>query len=241
MSVLIYCKTEKHLTGLLLGVCPPRHFPLIFIAMIALICNLTRTSYADIIGQAKTLLITGTGLSTAAMRATTCHAIDIAKQQRTAIIIDLDFRPVLWGLTALGDGETRYQASAQVSAEYQKILADCDLIVGTEEELCIASGEENTQAAIHVIRQQTHAPIVVKNGEKGCQVWLAEQTQALVGRAFPVEVLNVLGAGDAFMSGLLRGLLRGESWETAMSYGNTVGALVVTRHGCAPAMLRLMN
>ena len=51
-----------------------------------------------------------------------------------------------------------------------------------------------------------------------------------------VEVLNVLGAGDAFMSGLLRGWLRGEPWQTSAGYANACGALVVSRHGCAPAM-----
>ncbi|RAV23524.1 5-dehydro-2-deoxygluconokinase, partial [Staphylococcus warneri] len=51
-----------------------------------------------------------------------------------------------------------------------------------------------------------------------------------------VEVLNVLGAGDAFMSGLLRGWLNDEGWEQACRYANACGALVVSRHGCAPAM-----
>lgn len=51
-----------------------------------------------------------------------------------------------------------------------------------------------------------------------------------------VEVLNVLGAGDAFMSGLLRGYLNDEGWEQACRYANACGALVVSRHGCAPAM-----
>ena len=54
--------------------------------------------------------------------------------------------------------------------------------------------------------------------------------------AFPVKILNVLGAGDAFLSGLMRGLFRGEPWETAAAYANVCGAIVVTRHGCAPAM-----
>lgn len=234
---LLY-ETDKHLTGLvLLGICPPRHFPLIFYRNDCADMQLKpEQAQSDLLAQAKTLLITGTGLSTKAMRATTQHTVKLAKQLGTAIIIDLDFRPVLWGLTALGDGETRYKSSAEVTAQYQAIIPACDLIVGTEEEICIAGGQENIAAAIDALRQQTPAPIVVKNGERGCQVFLAKQTTPLSVRAFPVEVLNVLGAGDAFISGLLRGLLRGESWETAMTYANAAGALVVTRHGCAPAM-----
>ena len=237
LTDLLY-ETEKHLTGLvLLGVCPPRHFPLIFYRNDCADMQLKPEHVQPaLFAKAKTLLITGTGLSTEAMRTTTQYAVKTAREHGTAVIIDLDFRPVLWGLTALGDGETRYQTSAAVSAEYQKIIGQCDFIIGTEEEICIASGETAIQTAIAILRKQTSAPIVVKQGEKGCEVFLADTKQGLSARAFPVEVLNVLGAGDAFMSGLLRGLLRGESWEMAMTYANAAGALVVTRHGCAPAM-----
>ena len=58
----------------------------------------------------------------------------------------------------------------------------------------------------------------------------------VVGPGFPVEVFNVLGAGDAFMAGFLRGWLRGEPIERCAAYANACGALVVSRHGCAPAM-----
>ena len=59
---------------------------------------------------------------------------------------------------------------------------------------------------------------------------------ACTGPGFPVEVFNVLGAGDAFMAGLLRGWVRDEPLEHALRYANACGALVVSRHGCAPAM-----
>jgi 5-dehydro-2-deoxygluconokinase len=55
-------------------------------------------------------------------------------------------------------------------------------------------------------------------------------------RGFKVEVFNVLGAGDAFMAGFLRGWLRIEPIETCCEWGNACGAIVVSRHGCAPAM-----
>ncbi|MDF9436117.1 PfkB family carbohydrate kinase, partial [Chromohalobacter israelensis] len=60
--------------------------------------------------------------------------------------------------------------------------------------------------------------------------------EGVLAQGVQVEVLNVLGAGDAFMSGLLRGWLKGERWETSATYANACGALVVSRHGCAPAM-----
>ena len=55
-------------------------------------------------------------------------------------------------------------------------------------------------------------------------------------RPFPIKVLNILGAGDAFASGFLRGWLRGEKLETCALWGNANGALTVTRHGCSPSM-----
>jgi hypothetical protein len=55
------------------------------------------------------------------------------------------------------------------------------------------------------------------------------------GPGFPIEVFNVLGAGDGFMSGLLKGWLDGEAWPVALTYANACGAFAVSRHGCAPA------
>ncbi|TAK71908.1 MAG: 5-dehydro-2-deoxygluconokinase [Gammaproteobacteria bacterium] len=226
---LLY-ETAQHLTALvLLGISPPHHFPLMFYRKDCADMQLQPAHVKqEILQQAKALLITGTGLSTPSMEQATHHAVQRAKQVGTAVIMDLDYRPVLWGLTSVGDGETRYKSSQIVTEHYQKILSQCDLIVGTEEEVHIAGG-------IDVIRQFTNAPVVIKKGEKGCQVYI-DNNPPIASRSFPVEILNVLGAGDAFLSGLVRGLLRGESWETAMTYANANGALVVTRHGCAPAM-----
>ncbi|RUR24539.1 5-dehydro-2-deoxygluconokinase [Legionella qingyii] len=231
-------ETAHHLTGLvLLGIKPPHEFPLMFY----------RTDCADmqikshqinqnILQQAKAILITGTGLSTEAMLQTTEEVVQRARKAETAVVLDLDYRPVLWGLTALGDGETRYLQSQNVSKTYQHILPFCDLIVGTEEEICIAGGCDEVDSALQKIRGLTQAPVVIKQGEKGCEVNFAHSSQNLPTKPFPVEVLNVLGAGDGFMAGLLSALLRGQTWEVATTYANASGALVVTRHGCAPAI-----
>ena len=72
----------------------------------------------------------------------------------------------------------------------------------------------------------------------GCRVFegvVEGWESAISGAGFKVEVFNVLGAGDAFMAGLLRGWLRGEDWQTSSSYANACGAFAVSRHGCAPA------
>jgi len=90
------------------------------------------------------------------------------------------------------------------------------------------------------VRAVTAATLVVKRGPLGCCVIPgpvpASLDAAFNFRGVEVEVFNVLGAGDAFMSGLLRGWLRGESYEASCGYANACGAIVVSRHACAPAI-----
>jgi 5-dehydro-2-deoxygluconokinase len=155
-------------------------------------------------------------------------------------VLDIDYRPVLWGLTSPGLGEQRYVPSAEVSAHLQAIVADCDLVVGTEEEIHIAGGSTDTLAALRRLRELSAATLVLKRGPMGCVVFdgaiPASLEEGVVGPGFPVEVFNVLGAGDAFMAGFLRGWLRDEPLIDCCRYANACGALVVSRHGCAPAM-----
>ncbi|KTD75140.1 5-dehydro-2-deoxygluconokinase [Legionella waltersii] len=230
--------SDKHLTGLvLLGIAPPDRFPLIFYRKDCSDMQLQNEHISDErLLHSKSLLITGTGISTQSMKNTTIQVVQRARRAECAVIFDLDFRPVLWGLTSVGNGENRYCQSEVVSKSYQEIIPLCDLIVGTEEELCIAGGANCLEQALATIQQLTNSPIVVKLGEKGAIIHFGSKHSVLKSQPFPVEVLNVLGAGDAFMSGLLLGVLQGESWEKSCQYANACGAIVVTRHGCAPAM-----
>lgn len=231
-------ETNGHLTGLvLLGIEPPDRFPLIFYRRDCADMQL-QEGHVDkaLLARSKSLLITGTGLSTESMRTVSFHAVRLAQSVQTRVVLDLDYRPVLWGLTALGDGETRYKVAEHVSDHYQAILPHCDLIVGTEEEILLAGKADTLDVALHAIRSLSAAPLVVKKGARGCHIYVDALTHPLVSPPFPVTILNVLGAGDAFISGLLRGLLKGERWEIAAMYANAGGAIVVTRHGCAPAM-----
>jgi 5-dehydro-2-deoxygluconokinase len=238
VSTELVTETQDNLTGLvLLGIKPPHEFPLMFYRKDCADMQISADKINEShLKKTKALLITGTGISTKAMRDTTMEVIALAKKCETQVILDLDYRPVLWGLMPLGDGETRYCSNQEVSLYYQSILPFCDLIVGTEEELCIAGGAEHLNAALKAVQSLSSAPIVLKSGEKGCAVHWSSVNEVLYGQAFPVEVLNVLGAGDGFMAGLLTGLLGQASWEKSTSYANASGALVVTRHGCAPAI-----
>ncbi|HEX4973417.1 MAG TPA: 5-dehydro-2-deoxygluconokinase [Steroidobacteraceae bacterium] len=192
------------------------------------------------IASSRALAVTGTHLSTAPTRAAVEQAFRWARANDTRTILDIDYRPVLWKLTAAGDGASRFVESAQVTAALQSVLPLCDLVVGTEEEILIAGGSGDVLAAVRAIRELTPAPIVIKRGAAGCTIIEGPAPQELAAGldvpGFPVEVLNVLGAGDAFLSGLLYGWLGGQSLPESARLGNACGALVVSRHGCTPAM-----
>jgi 5-dehydro-2-deoxygluconokinase len=135
-------------------------------------------------------------------------------------------------------GEERFIASDDVTGHLQRIVGDCDLIVGTEEELHIVGGREDTIEAIGRIRELGTAVVVCKRGPMGCSVFPGDipdtLDEGLTGPGYPVEVYNVLGAGDSFMSGFLRGWLRGEPLETCCSWANACGAFAVSRLLCSP-------
>ncbi|HEX7908211.1 MAG TPA: 5-dehydro-2-deoxygluconokinase [Paraburkholderia sp.] len=190
------------------------------------------------IASAQALLLSGTHLSKPNTYAACKKAALAARKAGTKVILDIDYRPVLWGLTGLGDGEQRFIANDQVSRHLEEMLTLCDLIVGTEEEIMIAGGKDTPSAALERIREVSRAIIVMKQGARGCAVFdrVNDSEPGFEVAGFPIEVFNVLGAGDAFMAGLLRGYLRNEGWERACTYANACGAIVVSRHGCAPAM-----
>ncbi|MDD1783380.1 5-dehydro-2-deoxygluconokinase [Enterovibrio sp. ZSDZ35] len=194
----------------------------------------------DYIASAKCLAITGTHLSNPKSREAVITALNYARKHGVRTALDVDYRPVLWGLTSLGDGETRYIESASVTQSLQEVLGLFDLIVGTEEEFHIAGGSEDSVAALRNVREFTNATLVCKRGPLGCSVFEQDIGDSLDDgitiRGVRVDVLNVLGAGDAFMSGLLRGYVNDEPWEQSCRYANACGALVVSRHGCSPAM-----
>ena len=238
-----HVKTDpKRLTALVfLGIQDRDTFPLVFYRDNCADMAISVDDFdAAFIGSATGLLISGTHLSQPQTYKTCRAAMAMAKAGGTRVILDIDYRPVLWGLTAPGMGEQRFVPSDQVSAHIQTVMGDCDLVVGTEEEIHIAGGSTDTLTALKRLRELTQGTLVVKRGPMGCVVFesaipdsLEDGTQ---GPGFPVDVYNVLGAGDAFMAGFLRGWLKNEPLQRCCAFANACGALVVSRHGCAPAM-----
>jgi len=233
----------QRLTGMvLLGIKDQDTFPLLFV----------RENCADMaidaeeideafIARCRSLAITGTHLSTPGTLAASRRALEMAGRHGLVRVLDIDYRPVLWGLTGKGDGETRYIGDAAVSRHLQAQLGLFELIIGTEEEWLIAGGVDgDLMASLRRAREHTQAVFVVKRGPLGCTLIdgpipaAIDAAPTVLGER--VEVLNVLGAGDAFASGLLAGLLRGKSLTESAAIANACGAIVVSRHGCAPAM-----
>jgi 5-dehydro-2-deoxygluconokinase len=230
------------LTGaVVLGIKDKDTFPLIFLrencADMAIDEAAVEESY---IASARALLITGTHFSTAHVDRISNLALDRARRNDVRTVLDIDYRPVLWGLTARGDGETRFIASDAVTAHLQRILPKFDLVIGTIEEFNIAGGSTAIMESLAAIRAISSAVLVVKRGPLGCAVIdgdvPASLDDAYNGQGVTVDVLNVLGAGDAFSAGFLSGWVRGEDYDRCTRYANACGALVVSRHGCAPAM-----
>jgi 5-dehydro-2-deoxygluconokinase len=199
-------------------------------------------SEADIdetfVSSAGAIVITGTHFSQPKAEAAQLKAVRIAKQNGGKVVLDIDYRPNLWGLAGHAAGFERYVKSDYVTGKLKPVLPDCDLIVGTEEEVLIAGGESDLQSALQAIRAVSNATIVLKRGAKGCIVYDGpipnDLEQGIVGKGFPIEIYNVLGAGDAFMSGFLRGWLEGEAHATSATWANACGAFAVSRLLCAP-------
>ncbi|MGO4565181.1 5-dehydro-2-deoxygluconokinase [Rhizobium sp. 2YAF20] len=184
------------------------------------------------------VLVSGTHLSKANTEAAQRKAIRIAKMNGRKVVFDIDYRPNLWGLAGHAEGFERYVKSDRVTEKMKQTLPDCDLIVGTEEEILIASGADDVLGALKTIRSLSTATIVLKRGAMGCIVYdgpIADDLEAgIIGEGFPIEVYNVLGAGDAFMSGFLRGWLKGEALKTCATWANACGAFAVSRLLCSP-------
>ena len=232
---------ERLTAMVLLGLKDRETFPLVFYREnCADMALRTEDIREDFVASSKALLITGTHFSTAGVYKASIQALDYAEKHNVRRVLDIDYRPVLWGLTGKADGETRFVADQQVSQHVQAILPRFDLIVGTEEEFLIAGGSQDLLTALRTVRGLTAATLVVKLGAQGCTVIHGPIPARLEeGAIYPgvrVEVLNVLGAGDAFMSGFLCGWLEEASDERCCQLANACGGLVVSRHACAPAM-----
>ena len=224
----------------LLGIRDREQFPLIFYRENCADMALCEDDIdEEFIASARSVVPTGTHLSNPRTEAAVLKALKLACKHGLKTALDIDYRPNLWNVARHGEGESRFVESERVTAKLQESLHLFDLIVGTEEEFHIAGGSTNTIEALRNVRKVSDATLVCKRGPLGAVAFEGEVPDSFddgqTGPGFPIEVFNVLGAGDGFMSGLLKGWLDGEDWPVALKYANACGAFAVSRHGCTPA------
>ena len=194
-----------------------------------------------LIAAAKAVVVTGTHFSTATLDAASRKAMRLAREHGGKVVLDIDYRPVLWGLTGHGLGEERFVAD------------DAGLGPPADHPARMRPDRRHRGGDPHRRRQHRHdggAPGGAGGGAGGADRGQARADglhrlprrdpgdieEGVSGPGFPVEVFNVLGAGDAFMSGFLRGWLRDLPLEECCRLANACGAFAVSRHGCAPAI-----
>jgi 5-dehydro-2-deoxygluconokinase len=175
----------------------------------------------DAIRAARVFWVTVTGLSQEPSRSATLHALE-ARAKSGITILDLDYRPVFW--------PSREEARPWV----QRALEHVTVAVGNLDECDTAVGEREPHAAARALRERGVEVVVVKQGPKG--VLAADGETEVEVPPVPVEVVNGLGAGDAFGGALCHGLLAGWDLERLMRFCNAAGALVASRLACADAM-----
>ncbi|WP_018237071.1 5-dehydro-2-deoxygluconokinase [Ensifer sp. BR816] len=231
----------ERLTALvLLGIRDQEQFPLIFYRENCADMALSEDDIdEDYIASARAVVVTGTHLSHPRTEAAVLKALDLARKHGLRTALDIDYRPNLWGVAGHGAGESRFVESTKVTAKLQSNLHLFDLIVGTEEEFHIAGGSTETLKALRAVRAVSSATLICKRGAMGAVAFEgaipASLDEGQTGPGFPIDVFNVLGAGDGFFAGLLKGWLEDADWPTALKYANACGAFAVSRHGCTPA------
>ena len=235
-------KNDARSSAVVLGIEPPDKFPLVFYR------DNAADSQVDIddvlnaqIQDYKILLINGTALNKEPSRSATFFATEIADKNNVNVVLDLDFRADQWH---------DYRA---FGITVRAILARVKIAIGTEEEILAATLSDSSQVVIK--EQQISAPeikgdinasitqllssgietLIVKRGSDGASIYSKDGSRQDV-PGFPVEILNVLGAGDAFAGGFLYGILQGWNLYKSCRMGNASGAQVVTKKGCANFM-----
>ncbi len=230
-------------TGMaVVGIQPPDKFPLVFYRENPADIYLTIEDAMTLpLSHCRAILLSGTALSRGSCRDATLFAAEQAQLAGLTTFMDLDLRPDQW------------EHPRAYGLNIRTILPNLDVVIGTEEEFFAAlapdptqvmDGKPVTEAQQKILetylRELLTPPsrdrtLVVKRGTRGVSIY-TRQGDVIEASGFPVEVLNTVGAGDAFASGLIYGYMQDWAWYKCARMGNACGALVVTRHGCSKAM-----
>jgi 5-dehydro-2-deoxygluconokinase len=202
---------------------PPDHFPLYFYRWPKAPDLEIRTDELDLeaVRAARVFWVTVTGLSAEPSRSATLAALE-ARARSGITVLDLDYRPMFW--------PSREEARSWV----RRALDHVSVAVGNLDECETAVGTREPAAAARALRDHGVELVVIKQGPDGV---LARDAHTEVEvPPMPVEVVNGLGAGDAFGGALCHGLLAGWDLERVLRFANAAGAIVASRLACADAM-----
>ncbi|GAA2439934.1 5-dehydro-2-deoxygluconokinase [Streptomyces macrosporus] len=211
---------------------PPDDFPLYFYRLPKAPDLEIRADELDLeaVSSARIFWMTGTGLCEEPSRSATLAALRARAEARaagaeqTATVFDLDWRPMFWK-----------EGPEAARPHYTEALRHATVAVGNLDECEVATGVREPRACAQALLDAGVELAVVKQGPKGVLAVHRDGTTAEV-PPHPVEVVNGLGAGDAFGGSLCHGLLAGWELEHTMRYANAAGALVASRLACSSAM-----
>jgi len=239
-------KPGRRTSAVILGIEPPDKFPLVYYRDNCADIELTIDDVLAVpVADSRIFQFAGTNLSKEPSRSATLFAAELAQRAKTEVVLDIDFRPDQW------DDPRAFGVSIRST------LRLVDIVVGTEDEINATmlsdinqmdlthsqvsdtkvSGDIN--AAVSVLLALGPKALVQKRGEEGARIHIKEEDgnhRQIDVPGFPVEVYNILGAGDAFGAGFLYGRAKGWDWYKSARLGNACGAIVVTKHGCANFM-----
>ncbi|MBT8334287.1 MAG: 5-dehydro-2-deoxygluconokinase [Desulfobacterales bacterium] len=229
-----------------LGIEPPDKFPLIYYRDN---CADIELSIDDVlavpVAKSKILQFAGTNLYKDPCRSATIFAAELAQKAKTEVVFDIDFRPDQW------------HDPRAFGVTVRSVLPQVDIVIGTDDEINAAmlvdigqislthSQISDTRVtgdidmAIKALLACGPKALLQKRGEDGVRLHLKQDDGSIEQMdvpGYPVEICNILGAGDAFGGGFLYGYVNNWGWYKSARLGNACGAIVVTKHGCANFM-----
>lgn len=232
-------KADARTSAVVLGIEPPDNFPLVYYRNN---CADSKVTIDDVIsariGQFRLLELSATALNVEPTRSAGFYAAEEAGKYDVPVLIDLDFRADQW------------HDPRAFGVTVRAFLRGCTFALGTEEEILatmLSDPEQilikNQQISAPEIRGDVNAAIkeimslglealIVKRGAAGSSVIL-KSGQVIDVPGFPVQVMNILGAGDAFAAGFIYGYLKGWDYYKSCRMGNACGAILVTKPGCS--------